>query len=165
MAEPMDVMDLGKMRSSPTPRARSSAFGSPARSSVRKSSTRRRDRLERSPKPPLSLVFVGTNDERRASEDPFQTIAPVSLTISATDERARLPNAETAPRGRRKIAILRGPSRPSARTITVPPASRTLAVVASASSTDTYVLQAGGWPSCISGITPATGLPRSIAWR
>ena len=27
------------------------------------------------------------------------------------------------------------------------------------------LLQAGGWPSCISGIIPATGLPFFIAWR
>ncbi len=30
----------------------------------------------------------------------------------------------------------------------VPPSSRTLAAVASASSTVTYAFQAGGWPSC-----------------
>jgi len=50
-------------------------------------------------------------------------------------------------------------------TATLPPLALTASTVASASSTEMYVDQAGGCPSCISLITPPTGCSRSSAER
>ncbi len=72
---------------------------------------------------------------------------------------------KTAPVGSAKTAIRPRSITSIGSAMTLPPASLTAVAVASASSTETYEDQAGGWPSCISGIIPATSAPLFVARR